>query len=78
MLKVVVKGGDSFLGTPREVITQMRNGCFHKSSTNLGYKLALATRAFRYYGKHVRWLDDLSFLLDLKEVGEVEYVRFGH
>lgn len=68
---VTMKSGDSFLGTPKEVIAQMREDCKVKSATLVGYKLGLAHRARKYYGKKVRWLDDLEFLLDLRDLGEI-------
>lgn len=70
-VRVELKEGGSFLGSPHEVVTQMREDCRHRSSTNIGYKFAYAKRAMHYYGKQIRWIGDMNFIYDLVALGEI-------
>lgn len=70
-VRVELKGGGTFLGSPHEIVTQMREDCKHQSMTNIGYKFAYAVRASRYYGKQIRWIGDINFLRDLMDLGEI-------
>lgn len=76
-VKVELKGGGTFLGSPKEVVTQMRKDCFQQNKTNIGYKLGLALRAYKYSGVPVRWVNDIDFIHDLFYAGVADLVEWN-
>ena len=75
-VSVVMRNGDSFFGMPKQVIKSMRKSSRSNNSTGLGYKLGVMLRANKFYGKHIRCINDIEFLIDLAELGEISEVIF--
>lgn len=75
-VNVVMRNGDVFFGRPKEVIGMMRKSSRADNSTGLGYKLGVMFRANKFYGKHIRYINDIEFLIDIAELGEISEVIF--
>lgn len=73
---VIMRNGDSFFGSPKEIVGKLRNDSRTKSSTRIGYKLGVMLRANKFYGKNIRCVNDIEFLIDLAELGEISELMF--
>lgn len=70
-MKIVLKNGERFSGTPRQIVTALRESSWtaHRYADNVDYKRAVARRVAKWSGKDLRTAFDVDFLQDLNRLG---------
>jgi hypothetical protein len=70
-MQITLKSGEQYSGTPRQIVTALRDGSWTASryADNVDYKRAVARRIQKWSGRDVRTAFDADFLTDLHRLG---------